>query len=190
MLRFDRSQATLFLRVLDGFLKHDLEIFVIGGMAAMLGYGADVKTADLDVLTIHEGSEADLRQAMDATAEVTGIKFLLDRATIAELPYNYTDRVKSLRGAKFQKLTVTFPDKYDLVLSKALRAYDHDLDAIHSIHTKHPLAEKTLVRRFETEFWKEATTDPRKFAFNMAMVIRLLYGEKRAQHYMDKWGLR
>lgn len=190
MQRFDRSQVVLYLHVLDGFLKDDLEIIMIGGLAAILGYDADVKTADMDVLTINVGSEADLKRAMRDTHKVTGIGLLLDRASIAELPDNYEDRTKPLRGVRFKKLSVLVPDKYDLVLSKALRAYEHDLDAIHSIHEHHPLSEKTLANRFEDDFWRLATTDPRKFAFHMVMVMRLLYGEDRAQHYMDKWKLR
>jgi Nucleotidyltransferase of unknown function (DUF6036) len=187
MQRYDRSQVILFLHSLDALLRSDLEIFVIGGLAAILGYDADVKTVDMDVFTIHAGSEADLKQAAEAARKVTGVALLLDRASIAELPYNYEDRKKSLRGVSFKKLTVTVPDKYDLVLSKALRAYEHDLDAIQSIHAHHPLSEKTLAQRFETEIWKEATTDPRKFALHMVMVMRLLYGEDRAKYYMTKW---
>jgi hypothetical protein len=172
---------------LDALLRSNLEIFVIGGLAAILGYDADVKTADMDVFTIHVGSETDLKQAVQVARKVTGIALLLDRASIAELPYNYEDRTKPLRGVSFKKLVVTVPDKYDLVLSKALRAEQHDLDAIRSIHEHHPLSEKTLAQRFETEIWKEATTDPKKFAFHMVIVMRLLYGEDRAKHYMTKW---
>ena len=75
---------------------------------------------------------------------------------------------------------MTVPDKYDLVLSKAIRAYPHDLEAIRSIHEHHRLSEKTLARRFETEIWKLATTNPRTFALNMVAVMRVLYGEARA----------
>jgi len=189
MPRFDRSQVVLFLHVLDGFLKDDLQIFMIGGLAAILGYDADVKTADMDVLTIPVGSEADLKRAMYEAREVTGIALFLDRASIAQLPYNYEDRLKPLRGIRFQKLRVLVPDKYDLVLSKALRAYGHDLAAMQSIHEHHPLSEKTLAKRFESEFRNEAVGDPRKLVFNMVIVMRLLYGEERAKHYMAKWGL-
>jgi len=189
MHRFDRSEVILFLRVLDGFLKDDLEIFVIGGLAAILGYDADVKTSDMDVFTINVGSEADLKRAMRNAYDVTGIDLLMDRAAIAQLPHNYEDRTKLLRGVSFKKLTVVVPDKYDLVLSKALRAYGHDLAAIQSIHEQHPLSEKTLATRFESEFRNEVVGDPRKLAFNMVIVMRLLYGEERAKHYMDKWGL-
>jgi hypothetical protein len=187
MPKFDQGQILSFLHSLDVRLKGNLEIFLIGGMASMLGYGADVKTADMDVLTIHAGTEDDLKQAMRGAREATGFGIFLDRASIAELPYNYEERTKLLRGVAFKKLKVNIPDKYDLVLSKTLRAYPHDLDAIESIHVRHPLSENTLVKRFEEDFWKQATADPRKFAFNMSMVLSLLYGEDRAKHHMAKW---
>lgn len=186
MKRFDRSQIIMFLHSLDAGLKSKLEVFMIGGMAAILGYDADVKTADMDVWISPE-NEDDLKQAALTARKMTGFAIFLDKASIAELPHHYEERTKPLRGVTFKKLTVTIPDKYDLVLSKTLRADPHDIEAIESIHAQHPLSEKTLVERFEDDFWKNATTEPRKFAFHMALVIRALYGEERAKHYMDKW---
>ena len=189
MQRFDRAQIIRFLHALDLFLEDNLAIFVVGGLAAVLGYHADIKTADMDVLTITEGSAADLKQAARQAFKLTGIDFSIGGASIAELPYNYEDRVRPARGTRFHKLTVTVPDKYDLVLSKALRCYAHDLEAIHSVHDHHHLSEKTLAARFETGFWKIATTDPRNFALNMFVVMGTLFGEERAAFYKIRWGL-
>jgi hypothetical protein len=185
--RFDRAQAISFLRALDASLTKDIDVFVVGGMAAILGYHAAVKTADIDVYAVEKGSLADLERAAGVAREVTGIDLRIGSASIAELPYEYENRTKPVRGAKFRKLTVTIPDKYDLVLSKAIRAYPHDLEAISSIHKHHRLAEKTLARRFETEIWKIATTNPRNFALNMVAVMKVLYGSARAKFYRDKW---
>jgi hypothetical protein len=38
--------------------------------------------------------------------------------------------VKAIRGLRLTKLTLIIPDKYDLALSKAVRGYPHDLEAI------------------------------------------------------------
>ena len=187
MRRFDRAQAISFLRALDVCLTVAVDAFVIGGMAAILGYHAAVKTSDIHVYAIEKGTLADLERAASAAREVTGIDLRIGSASVAELPSNYGDRTKSVRGAKFRKLTVIIPDKYDLVLSKAVRAYPHDLEAIHSIHEHHRLAEKTLANRFETEIWKIANTDPRNFALNMVAVMKVLYGDARAKFYRDKW---
>jgi Nucleotidyltransferase of unknown function (DUF6036) len=187
--RFDRSQAITFLHVLDAYLTRDVDVFVVGGMAAILGYHADVKTADIDVYEGPRGeaAAADLQQAARRAREATGIDLSIGGAPVTELPYDYEDRAKELRGVKFRKLTVTVPDKYDLILSKAVRAYPHDLDAIRSIHEHHRCSEKILARRFETEIWKVATTNPRTFALNMVAVMQVLYGEARARFYEKKW---
>jgi hypothetical protein len=175
------------LRALDASLTRNVDVFLVGGMAAILGYHADVKTADIDVYAIEKGTDADLQRAARVAREVTGIDLSIGRASIAELPYDFAERTKALRGVKFQRLTVTVPDKYDLVLSKAIRAYPHDLEAIRSIHDHHRLSEKTLASRFETEIWKLANTNPRSFALNMVAVMRVLYGEALAKFYRERW---
>jgi Nucleotidyltransferase of unknown function (DUF6036) len=189
MQRLDRSQIVRFLHALDDCLEKDLAICVIGGIAAVLGYHANIKTADIDVFTITEGTENDLRQAARLAFGFTGVNLFIDRASIADLAYNYEDRVRLVRGVHFNKLTVKVPDKYDLVLSKAARCYDHDLDAISAIHSRHPLSENTLVERFETEVWPIANTPRRKYAFNVTLVLTELFGAERAAPYRARWGL-
>jgi hypothetical protein len=185
--RYDRGQIVTFLHALDHHLTGDTKIFVIGGTAAIVGYHADAKTADIDVFVVEEGSGKDLLQAAERATEDTGIDLRIGGASVADLPYNYVDRVRSIRDVRFKKLKVVIPDKYDLVLSKAVRGDARDFAAIEQIHMRHPLAEKTLVKRFETEIWKIANTDPRSFAFNMVAVIEVLYGKGRAAHYQTKW---
>ena len=189
MRRLDRAEIVRFLHAVDDSLEDNLVICVIGGVAAVIGYNANVKTADIDVFTIAEGTAADMMQATRSAAALTGLSMMVDRASIAELPYNYEDRVRVARGARFKKLVVMVPDKYDLALSKTLRCYEHDLEAIKSIHVRHPFSEKTLASRFENEIWKIATTNPRSFAFSMTIVMEMLFGKKRAEFYRARWGV-
>lgn len=189
MQRYDRSQVIRFLHALDFYLKEDLGVFVVGGLAAVLGYNADIKTADMDVYALTKGSDSDMKRAWHAAAKLTGINFMLGKTTVTDLPYDYEDRIRKPRGARFERLEITVPDKYDLVLSKAVRCYPHDLEAILSMHQHHPLAEKTLVMRFEKEMWKFANTDPKNYAMNMIAVIRMLFGEGRVEFYKNKWEL-
>lgn len=193
MARYNRSDIVKFLHSVDLCLAgEDLEILVIGGVAAVVGYDANVKTADIDVFDIGGGGggERRLREAMRTASHLTGIDLHVDRATIATLPYNYDDRAKTVRGVHFKWLTMKVPDKYDLILSKAVRCYPHDLEAAASIHRRHPLSEKTLASRFEKESWHftSGTTD-RTYAFNMTLVMRELFGEARAKFYRAKWKL-
>lgn len=189
MRRFERGEIVRFLRALDSALDGSVEVFVVGGLAAILQYDAAVKTSDMDVGAFVSGDQTDLRRASRVAAEATGIFLAINPAPVAELPWNYEDRVKLVRGLKLKKLRMIVPDKYDLVLSKALRGYEHDLEAIESIHTRHRLSEKTLAKIFEEELWKIATGDPKKFARNMLQVMRMLYGMDRAEIYRERWGL-
>jgi hypothetical protein len=187
--RFDRAQVITFLRAVDIFLKKDLKIFLVGGAAALLGYHARGKTSDLDVFDILEGSENDLKQAAREASHMTGLAVSVGGAPVTDLPYNYEDRLKQVRGTRFKKLTVIVPDKYDLALSKMIRGYPHDLDAIRSMHAHHPLSEKVLAKRFESEIWNEAVTDKRRFALNMVGLMQLLYGNKIARRHAEKWSV-
>jgi len=46
---FDRSQLVTFLRAVDRNLPEPLTAIVIGGSAAILGYGSHVRTSDVDL---------------------------------------------------------------------------------------------------------------------------------------------
>lgn len=187
MSKFNREQVIEFLHAFDRALHHDLKLFIVGGTAAIVEYHASVPTADMDVKEVMAGDPDEIDVAEDEAVQATGLRFYIGGASVAELPYNYEDRVKEVRGVKFSKLTLVVPGKYDLVLSKAIRAWTHDLEAIKSIHEHHPLSETTLVELFENEIWKLATTDPRNFAINMVDVITTLYGKKRAAYYAKRW---
>jgi hypothetical protein len=187
VLRFNRDQILRFLRALDAALDDKLEIFVVGGLAAILKYKAAVKTSDMDVAGIMSGHSADLIRASRVASETTGLALSVSGATVTELPYNYEDRLKC--GLKLKKLVVIVPDKYDLALSKMLRGDEHDLEAIASIHEQHRFSEKTLAQRFEKELWDLAMGDKRTHALTLLPLMELLYGPQRAEIYKKRWGL-
>lgn len=187
--RLDRQQIVRFLHALDAALDRNVEVVVVGGLAAILQYDAAVKTSDMDVYAVISGRSADLIHAAHVAADVTGVKLAIGNAPVTDLPWNYEDRLKQVRSLRLERLTMLVPDKYDLTLSKMVMGYEHDLEAIASIHESHSLSEKTLVKRFEDEIWKIATGDSRNFALNMIHLLRLLYGARRAAVYRQRWGL-
>ena len=189
MPRLDRQQILRFLRALDNALVGTVEVVVVGGLAAIVQYDAAVKTSDMDVYAIVSGKASDLIRAAQVAADVTGVVLAIGNATVTDLPWSYEERLKRVRGLRLKRLTMIVPDKYDLALSKMVRGYEHDLEAIASMHARHPLSEKTLVTRFEDEIWKIAMGDPRNFALNMIHLMRLLYGERRAAVYRARWGI-
>jgi hypothetical protein len=150
-----------------------------------MAYHAGTRTADID---IWQGLTDSLLEAARQARRETGLGIEIGSAAVADLPLNYEDRLRPARGLALEKLTMVFPDKYDLALAKAVRGYQHDLDAIEGIHRRHRLAPKTLIGRFEEEMGA-AITDPRKLRLNMAMLAARLYGFEEGRRLALRWGV-
>jgi hypothetical protein len=186
---FDRAELIAFLRAVDRSLTQKVELVVVGGAAAAVGYGASIRTSDVDVLRVVAGSLAALGAAVDRARAETGLRVSVGAAPVADLPYDYEARLKPVRGLALKRLAIRIPDKYDLALSKTMRGYPHDIDAIESMHRRHRLASATLVRRFETELMKVAVADPRRIALNVAAVVARLYGFAEGRKLAERWGV-
>jgi hypothetical protein len=189
LTKFDRAQLVAFIRALDSHLRRRVSVVMIGGAAASVGYGSAITTADIDILTVLKGSPASLPDAARLARAQTGLGVGVGAATIANLPYNYEERLKPVRGLDLKNLAILIPDKYDLSLSKVVRGYEHDIAAVKDIHQRHRLSQATLVARFETELMKEAVTDPRRLALNMVLMVERLYGFKAARTLAERWGV-
>jgi hypothetical protein len=185
LIRFDRRQLVAFVRALDRNLDRPTTVVVIGGAAAAMAYHAGTKTADIDVW---RGLTDSLLEAAGRARRDTGLAVQIGSAAVADFPLNYEDRLRQARGLALEKLTMVFPDKYDLALAKGVRGYQHDLDAIEGIHRNHRLAARTLITRFEEEM-TAAITDPRKLRLNMAMVAARLYGFEEGRRLAIRWGV-
>lgn len=189
MTRFDRAQLVAFIRAIDRNLAERVEVVVIGGAAAMVAYDANVTTADVDVFTVVTGAPGALLAAAALARQQTGLGVNVGAAAVADLPYDYQRRLKPIRGLKLNNLTILVPDKYDLVLSKTMRGYPHDIEAVEGISKRHHLAKKTLVERFEKELMNVAVADPRRIALNVVMVVARLYGFDEGRKLAERWGV-
>jgi hypothetical protein len=185
MIRFDRAQLVAFLRALDAQLDRPASVVVIGGAAAAVAYHAGTSTADIDLL---HGWSRQIGAAALRARQQTGLAIAVGPAPIADLPYNYEDRLRPGRGLALRSLTLAFPEKYDLVLSKAVRNYQHDLDAMAGIHRRHRLSETTLVARFESEMGA-AIADQARLRLNVALVAARLFGPDVGRRLAKRWGV-
>ena len=158
---------------------------MIGGAAAAVAYDSGTKTADIDLF---RGMSRDILEAARRAREETGLAIAVGAAPVADLPYDYEERLRPARGLSLQKLGLVFPDKYDLALAKAVRGYQHDLDAIEGIHRRHRLSRRTLVGRFEAEM-SHAIGPPARMRLNVVMVVARLYGTAEARRLAVRWDL-
>ncbi len=159
---------------------------VIGGAAAAVAYDSGTETADIDLF---HGMSRQITEAARKARLETGLAIAVAAAPVADLPYDYERRLRPARGFRLEKLTLSFPDKYDLALAKAVRGYQHDLDAIEGIHRRHRLSRKTLVGRFEAEM-SQAIGDPARIRQNVVMLVARLYGVEDGRKLARRWGAR
>jgi hypothetical protein len=118
-----------FLRAVDRHLTRSVRIEIIGGSAASLAHGATSTTVDVDTFT---PTTVDLDTAVDRAVAETGLEITLVHSTVAEVPLRYDERlVRQL--PELSSLEVWVLEKHDLVLSKAVRCYEHDLQQLREI---------------------------------------------------------
>ena len=169
MKAFLRQQLEWFLEAIDAALDEPIQVVVIGGSAAALHYGVTRATRDIDTWT---NVEAALAAAADRARTVTGLDVPLQKSGVADAPYDFASRLERVLP-KLTQLQVFVPEKHDLVLMKAVRAYEHDLEAIAEIHARSPLGLETLVRRFEEEM--APIGEPLRIRGNFLVVIERLF---------------
>lgn len=170
---------------MDRNLERTATATVIGGAAAAVAWDAPTTTADIDVFgRMPTALAAAARQAR----RQTGLAISVAEAAVADLPWDYESRLRPGRGLRLRRLTLRFPDKYDLALSKLVRGDQHDLDAIEAIHRRHPLARATLVRRLEDEM-SHAIGEPRRLHMNVVMAVARLHGEAEGRRLALRWDL-
>jgi hypothetical protein len=169
MKTFLREQLERFLEAVDAALAGPVRVVVIGGTAAALHYGVRRATHDIDTWTT---IQADLAAAAEKARAVTGLDVPILKSGVADAPYEFESRLERVLPA-LRKLTVLVPERHDLVLMKAVRCYEHDLEAIAEIHAHAPLDLDILCRRFEEEMTPIGDSD--RIRGNFLVVVERLF---------------
>lgn len=146
MLRkYNRGQMEAFLREIDQQLAQPCEVVLVGGAVIALVYKGSHATADVDCIK----AEADFWEACAAAQATSAAPIPVQKATLAQPPYDYEDRLTYFTLSGVHKLRILVPERHDLALMKIARAEAHDLDAIEDIHRIAPLQLETLIARYE-----------------------------------------
>ena len=171
---FRANDLRTFLHSVDRHLHRRMRIELVGGRAGALAHGVISATTDVDTFT---PIAADLQVAAKCASAETGLAIPLVHSTIAEVPMSYEDRlVRPL--PELARLEVCALDRHDLVLSKAIRCYEHDLQQLREIRDRHGLSFETLVARFMDEM-DHVLGDPRRIRANFLLAIEDLFGETK-----------
>ena len=174
MRRFHAGELTRFLESVDRHLSGPRRIVLIGGAAATLAYGVSRVTTDIDTID----DIADLAVALRSARSDTGLDIPFESVGVYDAPYHYEDRLVRV-DLGLEKLEIVVPEKHDLVLMKAVRAQDNDLETIEQIERNVGLDRETLVDRFSNEM-THAIGPPQQLRARFLSVIELLYGQAEA----------
>lgn len=169
MRTYLRTELEQFLRAVDSALDEAVDAVLIGGAAAALHYGAARPTRDIDTWsTIRDV----LSRAASRARQSTGLEIPLQQSGVADAPSEFETRLERVLS-DLRRLTVFVPERHDLVLMKAVRAYEHDLEVIGEIHARFPLELETLVARWEAEM--SPIGDPSRLQGNFLAVVERVF---------------
>jgi hypothetical protein len=170
--RHNSEDLRRFLVAVDTHLVTPARMVVIGGSAVALGYGVQQTTNDVDTF---ETDLTHINVAAEKARAETGLDIPVGNSTVADLPYHFEDRLQQIL-TELRNLSVFVPDRHDLVLSKIVRAGEHDFQAIDELHTLQPLDFDTLLTRYLEEM-DHVVTDMKVLKQKFLICVRSLFGE-------------
>ena len=105
-----------------------------------------------------------LRLQTEKARALTGLDIPVEKSGVADAPLDFESRLERALP-DLERLRAMVPERHDLVLMKAMRCYEHDLQAIAQLHEHSPLDLDTLIRRFNEEMdHRRAIANPRQHA--------------------------
>mgnify|MGYP003395745334 CR=1 FL=1 len=117
----------------------------------------------------------------DKAVKNVGVDLQIDTAAaVAQAPEDFESRLRKLEGVQLERVTVKFPDPYDLVLMKICRSADIDRQDIEHIHKVHALNPDELLKRFREELAPIYVGNPADLALKYEFTVDLLFGEQVA----------
>lgn len=185
MATITKEQLEKLFRKVDEKLERSVDLYVIGGAAAILGYNVVKETEDVD---LDSGVDGEFHEIFRQAAHETGTDVELSHRGIFTPPEGYRDRMKFL-DYPHRKLRVWTLDKYDLALSKIARGFGKDYEDIIRVHKASPLDYEALLRIFKTEFVNVAVIgDQRVVMMNFLDLVDKLFGDMKMEETKTKIG--
>jgi uncharacterized nucleotidyltransferase DUF6036 len=176
MRKFTSLQLIEFLIAVDNQLSSPQRIMVLGGGALALAHDDCYRTNDIDLWNTPSD---ELLRACEVARNETGLRVELKRSTVSDVPYDAEDRViQILPDMHFLEVLVF--DVYDVALSKTIRGYEKDNDALIALHKRSPLDQEILVERYLTEMG-HVVGNLRAIDQRFLVLISYLYGDDVAE---------
>ena len=168
---FERDELRRFLVVLDGNLVEPFELLLIGGAAALLGYGVERVTKDIDTLN---PDFKRIMTALEAARRESGLDIPVQHPGIEDGPHDLEDRLQLVAIQGLKRLSIKVPERHDLVLMKTVRGEEQDMQVAEDINRIHGLDSEILVTRYVSEM-KHVIGSPRRLDQNFLALMERLY---------------
>ncbi len=148
MRQFEADDLKRFLVAVDDRLSDPFTLCIIGGSAALLAYGVQGVTEDIDTI---DAEFRHILSAFEAARVVTGLWIPIECAAVYDAPYQFEDRLQAVDMPGLTKLKIEVPEKHDLVLMKTVRGQEPDLQTAEEIKRSRGLDLNTLIARYSEE---------------------------------------
>jgi len=171
---FKRSELAAFLAEIDAMLTEPVVMEIAGGAAALLAHGARGETKDINSFSAFD-------ERIGLVAPLTTHKIPLQLAPVTYAPAYYDERRRRL-DLPLRNLVVWVPDRHDLLLMKAVRAANHDLQVIEDMHRVKPFnLERILERYNDCMGGVIRATGPEIFDRHLRLIIEKLFGKRNVR---------
>lgn len=175
----------LFVRI-DGRLDKKIDVYVIGSVAAILGYNVVKATNDVDI----DGPiDPDFNKLFVEEAKRLDLDLYLSSKGVFSPPDGYRERCQFEDFPK-KNLRVWHLDQYDLAISKIDRGFGKDYEDIQRVHSKKPFDFDRLIKIFNEEYISVSSIgNPREKKMNLVDLVEKLFGTELAEKSKKKVGL-
>jgi hypothetical protein len=144
---FSKEEIITFLSAVDEELTSKTRVILIGGAAAILAFGNNRGSIDID--TYNKIDHLD--KAIEMAKKKTGLKIEFSKAAVAFAPEHFEKRLDSYSEGNFKYLDVWVPELHDFAMMKVARLLTRDLEDIVNIHKKRPLDPDKLLNLYKSE---------------------------------------
>ena len=185
MEEIKRKDLEILFSKIDERLDRAIDIFVIGGVSAIVGYDIAKTTEDVD---LDSPIEPNFNSIFEQEAKGLGLDLYLSNKGIFYPPDGYRERMEFLDFPN-KKLRVFYLNQYDLAISKIDRGFQKDMDDIKAVHKKSPYQCQELIRIFNDEYIHvSAIGDPRTKKMSLLLLILELFGKAVMEESKAKIG--
>lgn len=178
-----KEQIKIIFSKVDQRLSKNIDLYIIGGMSAILGYNVVKETNDVDV----DGHiDSDFNRIFAEEAKSLNLDLYLSSKGVFHPPDGYKQRCQ-FEDFPNKKLRVWYLNQYDLAISKIDRGIGKDFEDIERVHKNSPFEFDKLIEIFNEEYINvSAIGNLKEKKMNLVDLVERLFGTEFVQPAKSK----